>query len=157
MAKRKLWVYQPADFGENPCGVCSHAYDAPFSLAVCPNCGHIEFGCDLCPLNYSGRPNCHFKAVCDGKNCPAQGFHDLYAIFDKKELESLPPEYVGMMVSEKRSNYIRIMLDDRIHTIYSERKVVGITTIDMHEWRKGNRDLKGVRKIENVVYDESDS
>lgn len=49
---------------------------------------------------------------------------------------------------------MHLLLQDRIVPVYTTRRIVGITTIDMDEWRRGNRKLTGVPTILNIMGDE---
>jgi hypothetical protein len=77
----------------------------------------------------------------------------LYAIYSKKEFDSLPEDYQGL-VSAKRNSYMNLLLQDRLVPVYTSRRVVGITTIDMDKWRRGERDLAGTPTILNIMGDE---
>ena len=65
----------------------------------------------------------------------------------------MPKAYCGEITCDKAS-YIHVLLRDRVEAIYSERAVVGITTIDMHEWRRGNTNLRSTPKLYEITGDE---
>lgn len=150
----KLKVYQNDSIGDECCPACGAEFPAPFSLTACSNCGFISFGCNMCPLDYNRRKHPDLTAVCNGTACPV--YHpvsNLYAIYSKKEFDSLPAEYQGR-VSTKRNSYMNLLLQDRLVPVYTSRRVVGITTIDMDKWRNGERDLTGTPTILNIMGDE---
>ena len=150
----KLKVYQNDSIGTECCPVCGDEFSAPFSLTACSTCGFISMGCNMCPLDYNRRKHPDLTAVCEGKACPV--YHpvkNLYAIYSQHTWDSLPEEYKGHVSANPRS-YIHLLLQDRVVPIYTSRKVYGITTIDMLKWNHGNKDLKGVPTIVNIMGDE---
>lgn len=150
----KLKIYQNTSIGDEWCPVCGEEFSAPFSLTACSNCGLISMGCNMCPLDYNSQSHPDLKANCGGKACPLyHPVENLYAIFDQAEFDSLPEDYRGE-VSAKSDSYMNLLLQDRIVPVYTTRDIVGITTIDMDEWRKGNRKLTGVPTILNIIGDE---
>ena len=150
----KLKVYQNDAVGDELCPACGMEFPAPFSMAVCVHCGLISFGCNMCPLDYNSQRNEVLKATCNGSECPAhRPAKNLYAIFSRKELRQLPRDYVGE-VSCGKNKTMQLLVGSRIVPVYTGRKVIGITTIDMDAWRNGNRELKGVPTIYNIMGDE---
>ena len=168
----KLKVYQNDAVGDELCPACGMEFPAPFSMAVCVHCGLISFGCNMCPLDYNSQLHgllvvldlwCNMcpldynsqrnevlKATCNGSECPAhRPAKNLYAIFSRKELRQLPRDYVGE-VSCGKNKTMQLLVGSRIVPVYTGRKVIGITTIDMDAWRNGNRELKGVPTIYNL-------
>jgi hypothetical protein len=150
----KLKVYQNDSVGDELCPACGMEFPAPFSMAVCVHCGLISFGCNMCPLDYNSQRNEVLKATCNGNGCPAhRPVENLYAIFSRKELQQLPRDYVGE-VSCGKNKTMQLLVGSRIVPVYTGRKVIGITTIDLDAWRNGNRELKGVPTIYNIMGDE---
>lgn len=150
----KLKVYQNDVVGDELCPSCGMEFPAPFSMAVCVHCGLISFGCNMCPLDYNSQRNEVLKATCNGSECPAhRPAKNLYAIFSRKELRQLPRDYVGE-VSCGKNKTMQLLVGSRIMPVYTGRKVIGITTIDMDAWRNGQRELKGVPTIYNIMGDE---
>ena len=150
----KLKVYQNDSIGDECCPVCGSEFPAPFSLTACSTCGFISFGCNMCPLDYNRRKHPDLTAVCEGKACPV--YHpvtNLYAIYSKRVWDMLPEEYKGHVTAKPRS-YIHLLLQDRVVPIYTSRHVYGITTIDMLKWNNGDKDIKGVPTILNIMGDE---
>jgi hypothetical protein len=74
----------------------------------------------------------------------------LYGIFTKRKFESLPDAYRGA-VSHKANQWFMVLINNRVYHIYSERKVIGVTTIDMDKWRKGDRSLGNTAVIEDIL------
>jgi hypothetical protein len=149
-----LKVYQNDSVGDELCPACGMEFPAPFSMAVCVHCGLISFGCNMCPLDYNSQRNEVLKATCNGNGCPAhRPVENLYAIFSRKELQQLPRDYVGE-VSCGKNKTMQLLVGSRIVPVYTGRKVIGITTIDLDAWRNGNRELKGVPTIYNIMGDE---
>ena len=146
MAKRKLNIFVNPEHGDEGCPGCGLDFVAPFSLSVCRHCGMVSMGCNMCPLNY-------FEC-CGTTKCPIHNHVDLYAIFTKKEFETLPDAYKIEAPAEKEKFSI-LMVNNRLVHIYSERALVGFTTIDMHEWRNGNHALKGIPKVSEVTFAEN--
>jgi hypothetical protein len=108
----------------------------------------------MCPLDYNRQQHPDLTAVCEGKSCPVyHPVNNLYAIYSKTEFNSLPAEYQGS-VSAKRNSYMNLLLQDRLVPVYTSRRVVGITTIDMDKWRRGDRELTGTPTILNIMGDE---
>lgn len=150
----KLRIYQNEDFGVEVCPACCSEFSSPYSMTACEHCGYISFGCNMCPLDYSQQTNKTLKATCNRAGCPAKHpVENLYAIYSRKEFDSLPEAYRGHVVA-KRKSYMHLLLNDRVVPIYTTRRVVGITTIDMYEWRKGNKKLTGTPTIYNILGDE---
>jgi len=150
----KLKVYQNDSIGDELCPVCGEEFSAPFSMTACSHCGFISMGCNMCPLDYNSQSHPDLTAHCGGKACPLyHPVQNLYAIFSQAEFDRLPDAYRGE-VSVKRNSYMNLLLQDRIVPVYTSRRIVGITTIDMDEWRKGNRKLTGVPTILNIMGDE---
>lgn len=150
----KLKVYQNDAVGDELCPSCGMEFPAPFSMAVCVHCGLISFGCNMCPLDYNSQRHDVLKATCNGSECPAhRPVKNLYAIFSRKELRQLPRDYVGE-VSCGKNKTMQLLVGSRIMPVYTGRKVIGITTIDMDAWRNGQRELKGVPTIYNIMGDE---
>lgn len=146
MAKRKLKIFANPDYGDEGCPGCGCDFVAPFSLSVCRNCGMVSMGCNMCPLN---------KFECCGTaKCPIKGHVDLYAIFTKKEFETLPDAY-KIKAPAKQASFSILMVNSRLVHIYSERALVGFTTIDMHNWRKGDHELKGIPEVSEITFAEN--
>lgn len=140
----KLKIFANPDYGDELCPVCSCEFTAPFGLAVCRTCGFVSWGCNMCPLD-------KFKCCGDSKKCPINHNFELYAVFRQKEFDSLPDEYKIYVPTQKR-NYAILMVLNRVSHIYTERRLVGFTTIDLEEWRKGNHSLDKVPKIEQITF-----
>ena len=150
----KLKVYQNDVVGDELCPACGMEFPAPFSMAVCVHCGLISFGCNMCPLDYNSQRHEVLKVTCNGNGCPAhRPVKNLYAIFSRKELQQLPRDYVGE-VSCGKNKTMQLLVGSSIVPVYTGRKVIGITTIDMDAWRNGHRDLKNVPTIYNIMGDE---
>lgn len=150
----KLKIYQNDAVGDELCPACGKEFPAPFSMAVCVHCGFISFGCNMCPLDYNSQRNELLKATCNGNGCPAhRPVKNLYAIFSWNELQQLPRDYVGE-VSGGKNKTMQLLVGSSIVPVYTGRKVIGITTIDMDAWRNGQRDLKNVPTIYNIMGDE---
>lgn len=143
MAKKKLNIFANPDYGAELCPVCSCEFTAPFGLAVCRTCGFVSWGCNMCPLD-------KFKC-CGSKQCPIKHNFALYAVFSQKEFDSLPDGY-KIYDPTPRNNYAILMVVNRVSHIYTERRLVGFTTIDLEEWRKGNHSLDKVRKIKEITF-----
>jgi len=128
------------------CPVCDEEFNSRFGQCVCEHCGYISAGCDACPQEVCGAVSCD--------KCPVAMPHIQYGIFTKKEYDSLPEEYKGL-VSHSAGEWFAVLVADRVHHIYSSRKVVGVTTIDMQKWREGDRDLADTPKLLDVwdMYD----
>lgn len=134
----KIRMFGKDGIGTEWCSGCDTEFDAPFANSVCPSCGEVQFGCNMCPLNYtcdSDPDRQETKAVCGGKNCPIPPFR-IYAVFSRKELESLPEQY--RYEYEAKKGYFHLLIRDRLETIYTCRKIAGLTTIDMREWREAD-------------------
>ena len=140
----KLKIFANPDYGDEMCPVCTCEFTAPFGLAVCRTCGFVSWGCNMCPLD-------KFKCCGDSKKCPIKHNFELYAVFRQKELDSLPDAY-KIYVPTQQCNYAILMVNNRVSHIYTERRLVGFTTIDMDEWRKGNHSLDKVPKIESITF-----
>ena len=140
----KLKIFANPDYGDEMCPVCTCEFTAPFGLAVCRTCGFVSWGCNMCPLD-------KFKCCGDSKKCPINHNFELYAVFRQKEFDSLPDAY-KIYVPTKATNYAILMVHNRVSHIYTERRLVGFTTIDMEEWRKGNHSLDKVPKIESITF-----
>lgn len=132
-------VYE--DYFEDICPSCNHSFSSQFGQCVCSHCGCIINGCDACP----GESNDHI----DCSKCPVSMPILLYGIFTKKEFDSLPNDYKGLVYHKARKWFI-ILVNNRVYHIYSERKVIGVTTIDMEEWRKGNHSLSKTSAIKDI-------
>lgn len=124
------------------CPSCNTSFSSQFGQCVCSHCGFISAGCDACP----GESNSHI----DCSKCPVSIPISLYGIFTQKEFNSLPIEYRGS-VYHKANHWFSILINNRVYHIYSERKVIGVTTIDMEEWRKGNHALSKTPTIEDIL------
>jgi hypothetical protein len=124
------------------CPECNESFGSQFGQCVCRNCGFISAGCDACP----GESNRHI----DCSSCPVSIPVRLYGIFTKKEFDSLPDAYRGT-VSHRAGRWFSILVNNRVYHIYSERKVVGVTTIDMAKWRNGDRSLGNTAVIEDIL------
>lgn len=124
------------------CPDCNNSFSSQFGQCVCSHCGSISAGCDACPGESNNRIDC--------SKCPVSIPVRLYGIFKQKEFDSLPDAYKGA-VSHKANNWFIVLINNRVHHIYSERKVVGITTIDMDQWRKGNRFITNTATIEDIL------
>jgi hypothetical protein len=146
MAKRKLKIFANPDYGDEGCPACGCDFVAPFSLSVCRTCGMVSMGCNMCPLN---------KFECCGTaKCPIKGHVDLYAIFTKKEFKTLPDAY-KIYAPAKAVSFSILMVKNRLIHIYSERALVGFTTIDMEKWREGDPELKGVPEVSAITFAEN--
>lgn len=146
MAKRKLNIFVNPDYGDEGCPGCGCDFVAPFSLSVCRHCGMVSMGCNMCPLD-------KFKC-CGTANCPINGHVELYAIFTKKEFESLPDAY-RIEAPAKKASFSILMVRNRLVHIYSERAIVGFTTIDMGKWRNGDHALKGIPEVSEITFAEN--
>lgn len=124
------------------CPSCDTSFSSQFGQCVCSHCGFISAGCDACP----GESNDHI----DCSKCPVSMPIRLYGIFNKKEFNSLPNEYKGT-VYHKANQWFMVLVNNRVYHIYSERKVIGVTTIDMDEWRKGNHSLSKTPTIQDIL------
>ena len=140
----KLKIFANPDYGDEMCPVCTCEFTAPFGLAVCRTCGFVSWGCNMCPLDKS-------KCCGDSKKCPINHNFELYAVFSQKKFDSLPDGY-KISVPTKATNYAILMVRNRVSHIYTERRLVGFTTIDLDEWRKGNHSLDKVPKIEEITF-----
>jgi len=151
MATLKLKIFVNPDYGDEGCPACGCGFVAPFSLSVCRNCGLVSMGCNMCPLN---------KFECCGTDkCPVKEHVDIhaiciYAIFTKKEFATLPDAY-KIEAPAKKETFSILMVNNRLVHIYSERALVGFTTINMESWRDGDHSLKGIPKVSEITFAEN--
>lgn len=139
MSKSVRIIYND-DYGDESCPVCGQEFVAPFSHAVCRHCGFISWGCSLCPT----------RSHCYTETCPIERVADLYGIFTREEFDELPADYkYGCEIPQK--THFNLLTGNKLLSIYTERSIVGVTTIDMKAWRNGNRDLKDATPIEQLM------
>lgn len=146
MTTRNMNVFANPEYGEEGCPGCGCDFVAPFSLSVCRHCGMVSMGCNMCPLDKS--------ECCGTDKCPVNNHVSLYAIFTKGEFDDLPDAYKIYAPAEKETFSI-LMVNNRINHIYSERELVGFTTIDMGSWRAGDHSLEGIPKVSEITFTEN--
>jgi hypothetical protein len=106
----------------------------------------VSMGCNMCPLN---------KFECCGTaKCPINKHVELYAIFTKKEFDTLPDAY-KIKAPAKKASFSILMVNSRLVHIYSERALAGFTTIDMEKWRSGDHELKGTPEVAEITFAEN--